>query len=287
MRYAELRSIWSSDLSGLSGAAVGRVYAERAIEVLVPRSEDPGLYADWGVIDLDRAIELIGCKRSALYQNRSIRAIVEDLEQRDLEAKPASSADPRDTTESSTNVVAFPIEKTRQPSRYERGKIVVADLMLPCTKKVERRFQIPTLFWAGSVDYEASDYIRSLAVDEERPLSTLLEYMKIIREFRRFCRERGIPWNMVCDEVFLAYRGTKLNKGVQTRRINIIIGVIFQFYAWAERTGRLRDRVQLYNVPEYPAEMRHHPFAIGSNEFINKDGKKIRVSKVRLDDSAR
>lgn len=286
MRYAELLNIWSEDLSGLSGATIGRVYAERATEVLVPRSVDPDLYADRGVIDLDRAKELIGCKRSTLYQNRAVRAMIADLEQRDLDAKPATLVDSQDANGGS-NVVAFPIEKTRQPSRYERGKIVVADLMLPYKTGVERRFQIPTLFWAGTVDYEVADYMRSLAVDDGRPLSTQLEYLKIIREFRRFCRAGGILGSLVCDDVLRAYQATKLNKGVQTRRINTVIGVIFQFYAWQERTGRLRDRVQLHNEPDYPEEMRHHPFAIGSNEFTTKDGRKIRVSKLWLDDSTR
>ncbi|WP_439616276.1 hypothetical protein [Shinella sp.] len=285
MRYGELDNIWSEDLSGLSGAAIGRVYGERAVEVLVPRSVDPSLYTDKGVIDLDRARELIGCKRSTLYQNRVVRAIIEDLQRRDLDATPATVVDTQDANKCG-NVVKFPVEKTRQPSRYERGKIVVADLMLPYKLGVQRRFQIPTLFWAGTVDYEVADYMRSLAVGG-RPLSTLLEYMKIIREFRRFCRERGMLWSMVCDDVLRAYRATKLNKGVQTRRINTVIGVIFQFYAWAERTGRLRDRVQLHNEPDYPEEMRHHPFAIGSNEFTTKDGRKIRVSKLWLDDSTK
>lgn len=285
MRYGELDNIWSEDLRGLSGAAIGRVYGERAAEVLVPRSVDPTLYTDRGIIDLDRARELIGCKRSTLYQNGVVRAIIEDLEKRDLDAMPAAVADVRDA-DADSNVVKFPIEKTRQPSRYERGKIVVADLMLPYKLGIERRFQIPTLFWAGYVDYEVADYMRSLAM-KGRPLSTLLEYLKIIREFRRFCRANGMPWNLVCDDVLRAYQATKLNKGVQTRRINTIIGVIFQFYAWAEENGLLKDRVQLHNEPDYPEHMRHHPFAIASNEFTTKDGKKIRVSKLSIDDSTR
>ena len=285
MRYAELPNIWQENLSGLSGAAIGRVYVERGIERLVSRALDPSLYADWGKIDRDRAAQLIGCKRSALYQNIGIRAIIADLEREDAKFKPEDGSEPQESVQPENNVIRFPMERARPPSRYIVGKIVVAKVELSLGQKVARLYSIPTLFWADGIDREVSHYMRALAL-EERPLSTLLEYVKILREFRRFCRQNGIPWIMVTDDVLRAYRAHKLNKHIKTRRINTITGVIFQFYAWAERVGLLRNHVQLYEPGEYPPEMWEHPFAITSDEYIKKDGKKIRVSRVRIDDNS-
>ncbi|MDW9386697.1 hypothetical protein GOA99_18770 [Sinorhizobium meliloti] len=285
MRYAELPNIWQENLSGLSGAAIGRVYVERAAERLVSRAVDPSLYADWGKIDLDRAAQLIGCKRSALYQNTGIRAIIGDLEREDAKLRPERRSESEQAAQSTSNVIQFPMERARPPTRYIVGKIVVVKVELSLGQKVARVYSIPTLLWADGIDREVSHYIRALAL-EERPLSTLLEYLKILREFRRFCRQNDIPWIAVTDDVLRAYRAQKLNKGVKTRRINTITGVIFQFYAWAERLGLLQSHVQLYEPSDYPPEMWEHPFAITSDEFTKKDGKKIRVSRVRIDDNS-
>ncbi|WP_439616265.1 hypothetical protein [Shinella sp.] len=48
----------------------------------------------------------------------------------------------------------------------------------------------------------------------------------------------------------------------------------------------LRNHVQLYEQSNYPLEMWHHPFAITSDEFTKKDGKKIRVSRVTIPDTS-
>ncbi|RUM24365.1 hypothetical protein EFQ99_16390 [Rhizobium vallis] len=285
MRYAELPNIWQEDLSGLSGAALGRVYVERATERLVSRAIDPSLYEDWGKIDVDRACQLIGCKRSALYQNTGIRTIISDLQEQDAKLKPADGSEHEQAAEPKSNVIQFPMERARPPSRYIVGKIVVVKVKLALSKAVSRDYSIPTLFWEDGIDREVSHYIRALAL-EERPLSTLLEYLKILREFRRFCRQNGIPWLLVNDDTLRAYRALKLNKGIKTRRINTITGVIFQFYAWAERVGMLRNHVQLYEPGDYPPELWEHPFAITSDEFTKKDGAKIRVSRLRIPDTS-
>lgn len=278
MRYVELKSIWQEDLSGLNGAALSRVYFERAVEILRPRSVDASLYSNWGVIDLDRARELIGCGRSVLYKNQGIRAIIDHLQQRDLEQKPAIEDDVQ------SNVIQFPIERTRKPSRYEIGKIVVADVVVPLAGGVERVYTIPTLLWAECIDEQVSDYLRAKAIAKKSP-RTLYEYAKILREFRRFCRERNIAWNEVTDQVLTAYRVWKQNQKVQTRRCNTIVGVIFQFYVWAEKEGLLRSYVQLGELHEYPIELQNHPFALTSRKFTRKDGEEIRVSTVATDDN--
>jgi hypothetical protein len=285
MRYAELESIWEKDLSALSGRAKGRVYSERASEVLVPRSLDPSLYGDWGALNLGRAAELIGCGLSALYQNTVIRGIIADLEAEDRAGKPREPLE-SEICRQAKNVVDFPVQRTRRPSRYEVGKIVVADVILPYKGGVERLFSIPTLIWKGTIDCEVSDYMRALALAGKTP-ATLLQYAKILREFRRFCRAKEIAWDEVTDDVLLAYRVLKQNKGIQTRHVNAVIGAVFQFYLWCEQTGRLRDHVQLYNLPDYPPAMHDHPFAIKSDEYTTKDGKKLRVSKIKVGDSAR
>jgi len=281
MRYAELKSIWQEDLSGLNGAALSRVYYERAMDILRPRSVDASLYTSWGVIDLDRARQLIGCGRSVLYKNKAIREIINDLQELDLTQKPAT-----DESVVESNVLRFPIELTRKPSRYDIGKIVVADIVLPLAAGVERLYTIPTLFWTEGIDEQISDYLCARAIANKSP-RTLYEYAKILREFRRFCRERNIRWDEVTDQVLTAYRVHKQNQKAQTRRCNTIVGVIFQFYVWAEKNHLLRSHVQLGELHEYPLELQNHPFALTSRKFTGKDGEEIRVSTVAIDDNAR
>jgi hypothetical protein len=131
-------------------------------------------------------------------------------------------------------------------------------------------------------DREISDWMRYLA-KEEVPLSTMLEYCKIARAFLRFCREQNISWDAVNDDVLRSYRAMKVNCKIKVARINTLLGTIFQHYMWAERKGRIKDRVQRYELPQYSDQMQSHPFAFRSHEFKKKNGTNIRVTDTKMD----
>jgi hypothetical protein len=83
MRFADLESIWASDLSSLSNADKGRVYFERAKQVVTEALADPKKRAQ--AVSGKRflrtyLIEKIGCQPAVPQQNTKIRSLLADTD---------------------------------------------------------------------------------------------------------------------------------------------------------------------------------------------------------------
>ena len=277
MRFAELTDIWGAT-QGLSGADKGRVYGLRG-EALVADEKALRCFVDeQGVVNKEYLAIRIGCSKAALRQNTVLRKLVARLQ--GIGASAASCAE----GPAPQNVVKFPNPFTgaKKRPRYTRGRIIVVEVAF---EDGGTKYQIPTLVWPGRVDSEVSGWMRTLAL-KGRPLSTLLEYAKILRGFVRFRRERNILWDEVTDDHIRQYRDLKQRQGAQLRRRNIIVNIIFQFYQWAEETLRLDYHVQLYDRVAYDRELRHHRFAITSRPTRKRTGEITRTSSLVQPDQA-
>lgn len=270
MRFADLATIWGP-LEGLSSADKARVFRLRGEALVADGETSRNLIDASGLVNKDYLAFRIGCSKAALRQNPGLRKLIQRLQSQD-----PSSQSGGDESSTDINVVKFrkPFAGPKSRARYMRGRIVVVEVGFDngMTKR-----QIPTLLWPGRVDAEVSGWMRKLALDG-RPLSTLLEYAKILRGFVRFRRERNILWDEVTDDHIRQYRDSKERQGVQLRRRNVIVGVIFGLYQWAEETLRLDYHVQLHDRPEYDRELRNHCFAITSRKAKKKSGEMVRVS---------
>jgi len=269
MKFAELTDLWGS-LKGLSSADQGRVYGLRG-ELLVADEASLRRFVDeYGILDKDYFAYRVGCSKAALRQNPVLRKIVADMQN-------IGSPHPQEAPATSgQNVVKFPNPFTgaKKRSRYINGRIIIVEVGFDGGKN---KRQIPTLVWPGRVDIEVSAWMRTLALKNKK-LSTLFEYAKILRGFIRFRRQRNILWDEVTDDHIRQYRDLKERQGVQLRRRNIIVHVIFQFYQWAEETLRLDYHVQLYDRSAYEKELRRHRFAVTSKKTRKRSGEITRTS---------
>lgn len=209
----------------------------------------------------------------------AIRKLIERLESQDRERNPEIGNE--------TNVISFPGvggDRTKlAPSRYAKGRIIVVDVTFNRSAIDEVTYSIPTLLWPGRIDVEASDWFRFLA-RKNRPLSTILEYAKILRDFINFRQSLNVGWSDVDDNTLRRFRELKLKAGVQVRRVNKMLGVVFAHYSWAEKTFRLVDHVQLFDLREYSDRYARHRFAITSSARKNKKGETIRVCSQTVND---
>uniref|UniRef100_Q07PM8 Phage integrase domain protein SAM domain protein n=1 Tax=Rhodopseudomonas palustris (strain BisA53) TaxID=316055 RepID=Q07PM8_RHOP5 len=130
---------------------------------------------------------------------------------------------------------------------------------------------IPTLVWPDGIDEVASDWFRYLAVETGAAASSVYEYAKVLRPFRRFCRSRGRAWDSVDDDFLVVWRENmrRVDK-VDIPRINTSLQTIFAFYCWAEERGYLRFHVGIYDLTELPNDVRANHFAITARKVFRK-----------------
>lgn len=122
-----------------------------------------------------------------------------------------------------------------------------------CTIDGLSRPAIPALVGPAGIVEPPSDWLRQLALDRNSPKSTLSEYAKILRDFWAHILEQRRPWEKVNDSLLRAWRDMMLRSGVKAGRINAKLRLVFNFYCWAEQTGRLEGVVQLDGrVGAYP-----------------------------------
>ncbi len=85
MRLAEIENIWTADLSALSNSDRGRIYFERAKQVVANALADPAARAL--AVEGERfrrayLIEKIGCQPAVTTQNPKIKQLLYDTDQR-------------------------------------------------------------------------------------------------------------------------------------------------------------------------------------------------------------
>jgi hypothetical protein len=198
VKFSEINNIWMPDIGGLSNADRGRVYFERAKQVVDEVLACPSRHAaavDGGHFRRSYLIERIGCQPSVTTQNPKIRRLLGDADRRLREDGNTANRSAEHVRPSNPS----PMERKSQPGydlRSSDGIIVLTDIT--CIVKGQPWPGIPTLVWPDGVDEAASDWLRTLVVENDVSLSSAREYAKIIRPFLRFCRERGRIWTTAC-----------------------------------------------------------------------------------------
>jgi len=275
MRFADVDNIWTDDLSVLSNADRGRVYFERAKQVVRESLADP--------VERERAVqgrrfrraylvESIGCRPAVTTQNPKIRALLIDID-RHLEQEKGSGEGVE--RPSSTGRAA------RSPSRKGEGReqTVGPDFALGLIIETDASCKlggqpwsgIPTLLWHDGIDEAASDWFRTLVVDHGVATSSAREYAKTLRPFLRFCRERGRAWESVDDEFLVLWREhLRRGQGVSIGRVNASLKTIFAFYRWAEENKRIRFQVGIYGQDELPETVERIVFPISATRRYTK-----------------
>lgn len=130
---------------------------------------------------------------------------------------------------------------------------------------------IPTLVWPDGIDEVVSDWFRAQVVDYGIATSSVKEYAKVIRLFRRFCRHRRKSWQSVNDEFLILWREhLRRTPNVSINRINMSLKTVFAFYRWAEENKYIRFQVGIYGKGELPAAIAHTTFPISAKRAFTK-----------------
>ncbi|QKK18813.1 hypothetical protein [Rhizobium indicum] len=93
---------------------------------------------------------------------------------------------------------------------------------------------------------------------------SLWDSAKIMLQFFRWLRKKRLHWVDVDDEIILEFREELRANGDTKAHVNKVMGVIHSFYRHQELSGRLRYRVQVYELNALPEELRDYQFPITS-----------------------
>ena len=275
MRFADLENIWAADLTGLSNCDRGRVYFERAKQVVSEVFNDPA-ERQRAVLGKrfrrDYLVEKVGCRPAVATQNPKIRQLLIDADrQLDHESTEAVNV----TWPKSGSRATRPLSVGRNGTESVTGpnlafgSIIMTDAS--CQISGQAWAGIPTLLWPDGIDEAASDWFRTLVIDYGVATSSAREYAKILRPFLRFCRERVRAWESVDDEFLILWR-EHLRRGqeVSIGRTNASLKTIFAFYRWAEESKRLRFQVGIYSADELPEVLGPIVFPISAKRSFTK-----------------
>jgi integrase len=264
VNFKDLASVWDN-LEGLSNADLAKVYIERT-RIALNKARAHGLFLVVnGKVSRKWLSDQVGCKLSALRQNRTIR---EEIDAFDCELcssgallnsgiKLPGRVPSVKIAEISDSLELNPRLRQREKRLREYGRIVKVRV---CSGELDAI--IPTILWNEGIDIEASDWLRSRAIDSSPTEKSLYEEAKILRSFIRFRRAAGVRWQDIDDALIREYRNGESKKRIKTSTVNRKIGVIYAFYSWAENTARLDLKVQTGPRNELPMEYRNHRFAI-------------------------
>lgn len=274
MRFADIDNIWTVELSDLSNADRGRVYFERAKQIVAEALADPtkGEFAVSGKrFRRDYLVERIGSQPAVTTQNPKIKQLLAEADQRlGQEADRVGSGDRRAGSKPP------PLAHTARSvglgvtgPDLSQGLIVVTN----GSCKIKGQFwpDIPTIIWPDGIDEDASDWLRTLVVEYGVATSSAREYAKILRPFLRFCRRRGRLWQSVDDDFLIVWREhLRRAQNASIGRVNTSLKTIFSFYRWAEESKRIRFQVGVYAEDELPAVLGSISFPISAKRCFTK-----------------
>jgi len=247
LRFADIENIWRIDLSALSNADRGRVFFERAKQVVGEVLADPAKQPE--AIKGKRFLRSylvgkIGCQSAVTSQNPKIRQLLVDADQR-LAQEEGSVVAVESGLLRRGKAEQFARNNLSANSDLAQGQII--DTSANCQIHGRSWTGIPTLVWPEGIDEAASDWLRELVVSNGVATSSAREYAKILRPFLRFCRQRSRDWQSVDDEFLIIWR-EHLWRGQQVSigRVNASLKTVFAFYRWAEESKRIRYQVGVY-----------------------------------------
>lgn len=93
---------------------------------------------------------------------------------------------------------------------------------------------------------------------------SLWDSAKITLQFFRWLRKKKLHWVNVDDEIILEFREVLRANRATKAHVNKVMGVIHSFYRHQELSGRLRYRVQVYEMAALPEELLDYQFPITS-----------------------
>lgn len=271
MRFADIDTIWRVDLSALSKADRGRVFFERAKQVVGDVLADPTKQPE--AINGKRflrsyLVEKIGCQPAVTSQNPKIRQLLVDTDQR-LAQEEGLAVAVESGLSKRRKAEQFAMNSCAANSVLAKGLII--DTNTSCQIHGRSWAGIPTLVWPEGIDKAASDWLRELVVSHGVATSSAREYAKILRPFLRFCRQRSRAWQSVDDEFLVMWR-EHLRRGqeVSVGRVNASLKTVFAFYRWAEESKRIRYQVGVYAQGELPDAYESVAFPISAKRNYAK-----------------
>ncbi len=275
MTACDLDNLWAES-PGLTNRTRSKLHEERAKAVLADAWARSSLPIVNGKVARGWVVRNIGCGPSAPSQSHRLKRVLTywdgqvaldpdrcirfaggDGTGRAPKTK-VNIVDAEDFQLPTSNVV---------PLRIDKGRIETV-----LCEGTSGTHEVPAIVWQDGIDVEASDWLRTLVVTDGDLPSTAHEYAKILRGFVRFRRSQGFDWDEVDDELLRRWRTAREHNGTAKDRINTSIGVVFQFYRWLEKSGRLRFHVQLYDPSEMPAAMIDHSFRLTATKSVVQKG---------------
>ena len=286
MKFAEITNIWSVNLALLSRADQGRLFVERAKQLLQQSSQEAAkIPMTRGRIRRSWLVRKIGCRPAVPSQNPKLKALLlgydailcssrayDDISGRSADDVSSVSQDASPTR--SFGPIA-PVGDSGEP--VSRNAPVAPDLGMivgtgsTCRISGTHYSDIPTLIWRDGIDVAASDWFRHLVVDSDLAPSSAGQYAEVLRGFLRFCRRKRRDWKSVDDNFLLLWRKYMLDaKKVERTRVNYCLEVVFAFYQWAEETKRLRFQVGIYDRADLPDRADDFSFPISAKRVFSK-----------------
>lgn len=246
MIFADIENIWTVDVTTLSNADRGRVYFERAKQVVddvLIDSRERGVAIRNARFSRSYLVGKLGCQPAVTTQNPKIKQLLSSIDKRLLEeAGQRETAAERRVQGSSSpgtaklsaaiDTLCCSVEaqassdaeaRTQQRRALTRAHGSRTAQLFPlrgaspsdglivytdgsCNLKGRSWPGIPTLVWPEGIDETASDWLRHLVVECGVATSSACEYAKVIRPFLRFCRELSKAWQSVDDEFLILWR---------------------------------------------------------------------------------
>lgn len=240
----------------LSKVAQSMQYLER-LEGLLAACDPKDVPASKGKFSRAWFAERIGCPPGTLTTSFRLRNALGRWEI-DHEAEMVNTAPQREDDD--TNVVRLP-RKVSQ-GRIYRIPVTIAKGVKPLTKTV------PTLVWEDGMDEYVADYARHLVFRSHNIPRSVEETVKKLRQFRRFQRSHGVPYEHVNDDFLLAFLGHMESSGrAKAKRRNEVISAVHDFFKWLDGRGVLVNHVQTRPKGEYDLP-DDYQFPISSEQVL-------------------
>ena len=106
---------------------------------------------------------------------------------------------------------------------------------------------IPIFFDRRGVIEPISDYMIHVVREQRRPSTTARTYAVYLQKFLKYLAAFGVAWADVTDGTLIAWRDALLaRERLAPGTVGAYLGTVFQYYCWAEESGRVRNAVNLY-----------------------------------------
>lgn len=108
---------------------------------------------------------------------------------------------------------------------------------------------IPVFFTEQGIVEGASDYMIYKLRTDGRPASTVETYAYHLQKYLKYLRSiDNLDWKEVTDQTLIGWRDKMLKtEGLLDSTVNNYLCTVFEFYYWAEETGRVKNCVAVHD----------------------------------------